>query len=126
MLIPSTQALLVSDFGPKISFRIVDTLREEIRDGKLKSGAEIKVNLISRMGFYFECYSTLHWFRRLEIYSVDLSMMAQAALKRCILQLLTSKGGNSELNLGFRFCSLLPTTIICCLGFAWSCCATPL
>ncbi|ONM34369.1 Cell division protein FtsY, chloroplastic [Zea mays] len=64
---PVTQALLVSDFGPKISFRIVDTLREEIRDGKLKSGAEIK-----------------------------------AALKRCILELLTSKGGNSELNLGFR------------------------
>nr|CAB3475496.1 unnamed protein product [Digitaria exilis] len=61
------EALLVSDFGPKISFRIVDTLREEIRDGKLKSGAEIK-----------------------------------AALKRCILELLTSKGGNSELNLGFR------------------------
>ncbi|RLM60193.1 chloroplast srp54 receptor 1 [Panicum miliaceum] len=61
------EALLVSDFGPKISFRIVDTLREEIRDGKLKSGAEIK-----------------------------------ATLKRCILELLTSKGGNSELNLGFR------------------------
>ncbi|CAO2196176.1 unnamed protein product [Urochloa humidicola] len=61
------EALLVSDFGPKISFKIVDTLREEIRDGKLKSGSEIK-----------------------------------AALKRCILQLLTSKGGNSELNLGFR------------------------
>lgn len=37
------QALLVSDFGPKISFRIVDTLRDEIRDGKLKSGTEIKV-----------------------------------------------------------------------------------
>ncbi|GJM91834.1 hypothetical protein PR202_ga08251 [Eleusine coracana subsp. coracana] len=61
------EALLVSDFGPKISFRIVDTLREEIRDGKLKSGTEIK-----------------------------------AALKRCILELLTSKGGNTELNLGFR------------------------
>lgn len=42
------QALLVSDFGPKISFRIVDTLRDEIRDGKLKSGAEIKVNSFAR------------------------------------------------------------------------------
>ncbi|KAL6613789.1 hypothetical protein ACP70R_036059 [Stipagrostis hirtigluma subsp. patula] len=61
------EALLVSDFGPKISFRIVDTLREEIRDGKLKSGSEIK-----------------------------------ASLKRCILELLTSKGGNSELKLGSR------------------------
>ncbi|KAG8053890.1 hypothetical protein GUJ93_ZPchr0001g32896 [Zizania palustris] len=61
------EALLVSDFGPKISFRIVDTLREQIRDGKLKSGAEIK-----------------------------------EALKSCILELLTSKGGNSELQLGFR------------------------
>uniref|UniRef100_A0A0D9YK82 SRP54-type proteins GTP-binding domain-containing protein n=1 Tax=Oryza glumipatula TaxID=40148 RepID=A0A0D9YK82_9ORYZ len=66
-LVSCTQALLVSDFGPKISFRIVDTLREEIRDGKLKSGAEIK-----------------------------------EALKRCILELLTSKGGNPELQLGFR------------------------
>uniref|UniRef100_A0A0D9VAH9 SRP54-type proteins GTP-binding domain-containing protein n=1 Tax=Leersia perrieri TaxID=77586 RepID=A0A0D9VAH9_9ORYZ len=66
-LADTDRALLVSDFGPKISFRIVDTLREEIRDGKLKSGAEIK-----------------------------------EALKRCILELLTSKGGNSELQLGFR------------------------
>lgn len=40
-------------------------------------------------------------------------MMVQASLKRCILELLTSKGGNPELNLGFRFCSLLLTTIIC-------------
>ena len=40
-------------------------------------------------------------------------MMVQAALKRCILELLTSKGGNSELNLGFRFCSLLPARIFC-------------
>ncbi|XP_047054917.1 cell division protein FtsY homolog, chloroplastic-like [Lolium rigidum] len=61
------EALLVSDFGPKISFRIVDTLRDEIRDGKLKSGSEIK-----------------------------------ASLKRCILDLLTSKGSNTELKLGFR------------------------
>jgi hypothetical protein len=55
------QALLVSDFGPKISFRIVDTLREEIRDGKLKSGAEIKVNSIG-LGFCFR------WFSRLPTY----------------------------------------------------------
>ncbi|KAM0907542.1 hypothetical protein ACQ4PT_016055 [Festuca glaucescens] len=61
------EALLVSDFGPRISFRIVDTLRDEIRDGKLKSGSEIK-----------------------------------ASLKRCILELLTSKGSNTELKLGFR------------------------
>jgi fused signal recognition particle receptor len=40
-------------------------------------------------------------------------MVVQAALKRCILELLTSKGGNSELNLGFRFCSLLPMRIFC-------------
>ncbi|KAE8769212.1 hypothetical protein D1007_59239 [Hordeum vulgare] len=61
------EALLVSDFGPKISFRIVDTLRDEIRDGKLKSGTEIK-----------------------------------ASLKRCILELLTTKGSKTELQLGFR------------------------
>ncbi|XBI32820.1 hypothetical protein VPH35_056219 [Triticum aestivum] len=61
------QALLVSDFGPKISFRIVDALRDQIRDGKLKSGTEIK-----------------------------------ASLKRCILELLTTKGSKTELQLGFR------------------------
>ncbi|KAF7033452.1 hypothetical protein CFC21_044549 [Triticum aestivum] len=61
------EALLVSDFGPKISFRIVDALRDQIRDGKLKSGTEIK-----------------------------------ASLKRCILELLTTKGSKTELQLGFR------------------------
>lgn len=39
------QALLVSDFGPKITVRIVERLREDILSGKLKSGSEIKVNL---------------------------------------------------------------------------------
>lgn len=33
----------MSDFGPKISFKIVDSLREDILAGKLKSGSEIKV-----------------------------------------------------------------------------------
>ncbi|XP_028787370.1 cell division protein FtsY homolog, chloroplastic-like [Neltuma alba] len=36
------EALLVSDFGPKITFKIVDNLREDILSGKLKSGNEIK------------------------------------------------------------------------------------
>lgn len=40
------QALLVSDFGPKISIKIVDTLRSDILAGKLKSGNEIKVFLV--------------------------------------------------------------------------------
>ncbi|MCL7028184.1 hypothetical protein MKW94_026799, partial [Papaver nudicaule] len=35
-------ALLVSDFGPKITIKIVDSLREDILSGKLKSGTEIK------------------------------------------------------------------------------------
>lgn len=33
----------MADFGPKITFRIVDKLREDILSGKLKSGSEIKV-----------------------------------------------------------------------------------
>lgn len=37
------QALLVSDFGPKITVRIVERLRDDIMSGKLKSGSEIKV-----------------------------------------------------------------------------------
>ncbi|KAM0945405.1 putative signal recognition particle, SRP54 subunit, GTPase domain, AAA+ ATPase [Dioscorea sansibarensis] len=36
------EALLVSDFGPKISMKIVDSLRDDILAGNLKSGSEIK------------------------------------------------------------------------------------
>ncbi|GAV85576.1 SRP54 domain-containing protein/SRP54_N domain-containing protein [Cephalotus follicularis] len=36
------EALLVSDFGPRITIKIVESLREDILGGKLKSGAEIK------------------------------------------------------------------------------------
>lgn len=34
---------MVSDFGPKITVRIVERLRDDIMSGKLKSGSEIKV-----------------------------------------------------------------------------------
>ncbi|KAL8151811.1 hypothetical protein V2J09_021619 [Rumex salicifolius] len=34
--------LLVSDFGPKITIKIVESLREDIWAGKLKSGTEVK------------------------------------------------------------------------------------
>ncbi|XP_051132666.1 cell division protein FtsY homolog, chloroplastic [Andrographis paniculata] len=36
------EALLVADFGPKITMKIVETLRDDIYSGKLKSGNEIK------------------------------------------------------------------------------------
>ncbi|KAL7611137.1 hypothetical protein Lser_V15G14339 [Lactuca serriola] len=36
------EALLVSDFGPKITVKIVESLRDDIFAGKLKSGTEIK------------------------------------------------------------------------------------
>ncbi|XP_035539544.1 cell division protein FtsY homolog, chloroplastic isoform X2 [Juglans regia] len=36
------EALLVSDFGPRITIKIVESLREDILAGKLKSGNEIK------------------------------------------------------------------------------------
>ncbi|BAT97888.1 hypothetical protein LR48_Vigan11g038000 [Vigna angularis] len=61
------EALLVSDFGPRITIKIVENLREDIFSGKLKSGNEIK-----------------------------------EALKRNVLELLTSKGSKTELQLGFR------------------------
>ncbi|KAK8711255.1 hypothetical protein V6N13_146542 [Hibiscus sabdariffa] len=64
---PSTPALLVSDFGPRITIKIVESLREDILSGKLKSGSEIK-----------------------------------DALKKSVLDLLTTKGSNTELQLGFR------------------------
>ncbi|XP_064945518.1 cell division protein FtsY homolog, chloroplastic-like isoform X1 [Musa acuminata AAA Group] len=74
------EALLVSDFGPRISFKIVDCLREDILAGKLKSGSEIK-----------------------------------EALKRSVLQLLTSKGNKSDLQLGFRFCIYILLFMNSCL-----------
>lgn len=37
------QALLVADFGPRITIKIVESLRDDIYAGKLKSGSEIKV-----------------------------------------------------------------------------------
>ncbi|KAK1258064.1 hypothetical protein QJS04_geneDACA007030 [Acorus gramineus] len=61
------EALLVSDFGPKISIKIVESLRSDILAGKLKTGSEIK-----------------------------------DALKKSVLQLLTSKGSKTELQLGYR------------------------
>ncbi|KAG8663898.1 hypothetical protein MANES_01G260600v8 [Manihot esculenta] len=36
------EALLVPDFGPRITIKIVESLREDILAGKLKSGSEIK------------------------------------------------------------------------------------
>ncbi|KNA15041.1 hypothetical protein SOVF_101950 [Spinacia oleracea] len=39
------EALLVSDFGPRITMKIVESLREDILAGKLKSGPEIKAAL---------------------------------------------------------------------------------
>ena len=35
----------MSDFGPKITIKIVENLREDILSGKLKSGIEIKVSI---------------------------------------------------------------------------------
>ncbi|KAJ8573281.1 hypothetical protein K7X08_009792 [Anisodus acutangulus] len=60
-------ALLVADFGPKITIKIVESLREDIYAGKIKSGSEIK-----------------------------------NALKKSILDLLTSNALNTELRLRFR------------------------
>ncbi|KAJ0478951.1 putative signal recognition particle, SRP54 subunit, GTPase domain, AAA+ ATPase [Helianthus annuus] len=61
------EALLVSDFGPKITIKIVESLRDDIYAGKLKSGTEIK-----------------------------------DALKKSVLDILTTKGAKTELKLGFR------------------------
>ncbi|XP_062090262.1 cell division protein FtsY homolog, chloroplastic [Humulus lupulus] len=51
------EALLVSDFGPRITIKIVESLREDILAGKLKSGSEIKdalkkcvLNLLTNKG----------------------------------------------------------------------------
>ncbi|KAK3212880.1 hypothetical protein Dsin_017586 [Dipteronia sinensis] len=42
LVVCQLQALLVSDFGPRITIKIVESLREDILGGKLKSGSEIK------------------------------------------------------------------------------------
>lgn len=62
-LLGDSQALLVSDFGPKISFKIVDILRDDIRAGKLKSGPEIKVTLADTV----LCFSVIGILQNFEI-----------------------------------------------------------
>ena len=37
----------MADFGPRITVKIVDSLREDIYAGKLKSGGEIKVIVLN-------------------------------------------------------------------------------
>lgn len=37
----------MSDFGPKITIKIVESLRDDIYAGKLKSGNEIKASVIN-------------------------------------------------------------------------------
>lgn len=41
------EALLVADFGPRITIKIVESLREDIYAGRIKSGSEIKSALKS-------------------------------------------------------------------------------
>lgn len=36
----------MADFGPRITIKIVESLREDIYAGKLKSGSEIKVIIL--------------------------------------------------------------------------------
>ncbi|KAH6756422.1 signal recognition particle receptor protein [Perilla frutescens var. hirtella] len=55
------EALLVADFGPRITIKIVESLRDDIYSGKLKSGAEIKaalkksvLNLLTQKGLKTE------------------------------------------------------------------------
>ncbi|GAB4844438.1 hypothetical protein Ancab_037802 [Ancistrocladus abbreviatus] len=62
------EALLVSDFGPRITIKIVENLREDILAGKLKSGSEIKdalkknvLDLLTRKGSKTELQCTI-WF----------------------------------------------------------------
>ena len=49
------QALLVSRFGPKTALKIVEKLRKDILEGKLKlkTGAEIKVSIV---GLFLQSY----------------------------------------------------------------------
>lgn len=58
-------ALIMSDFGPKTSFKIVDAIRERVKLGELKTGPDLR-----------------------------------KALKESIINILQSRGGGVELNLG--------------------------
>ncbi|KAM1125322.1 hypothetical protein ACFX14_040676 [Malus domestica] len=87
------EALLVSDFGPKITIKIVESLREDIVAGKLKSGSEIKGNPNSWQE-HKHCLS--------EKYRNSSDYIGIGdALKKSVLDLLTIKG-KTELQLGYR------------------------
>lgn len=42
----------MSDFGPKITIKIVESLRDDIYAGKLKSGTEIKASVVNALFFF--------------------------------------------------------------------------
>ncbi|GMP61612.1 hypothetical protein CsSME_00024005 [Camellia sinensis var. sinensis] len=44
------EALLVADFGPKITIKIAESLRDDIYAGKLKSGSETKREMVNAIG----------------------------------------------------------------------------
>lgn len=81
------QVLLVADFGPKITIRIVDRLREDILAGKLKSGAEIKVASIETIGAFCEsCYQvSFLYFNRLFRAPFVFGSISDSSLKLGIL-----------------------------------------
>ncbi|KAM1470062.1 hypothetical protein ACFX14_040676 [Malus domestica] len=110
------EALLVSDFGPKITIKIVESLREDIVAGKLKSGSEIKGNPNSWQE-HKHCLSEkyrnssdyigigvryINLVEQLKGALVKLKLIGmQDALKKSVLDLLTIKG-KTELQLGYR------------------------
>ena len=47
----NNQALIMADFGPRTSFKIVDALKADIRSGVLKSGPQIKVHRTTPPGW---------------------------------------------------------------------------
>lgn len=48
----------MSDFGPKITIKIVESLRDDIYAGKLKSGTEIKASVMNVILFSFFSWLT--------------------------------------------------------------------
>lgn len=46
----------MSDFGPKITIKIVESLRDDIYAGKLKSGTEIKARFVNIIFFLLLAY----------------------------------------------------------------------
>lgn len=88
------EALILADFGPRTSLKIVDRIRERVKAGQLKTGSDIRVGCVPPP------LSA----------SLALALTRAGRLQQAITELLTPRSGSCELQLG----SSAPSVVLVC------------